>query len=259
MNRRREWFFKETKSQPGRFTDTRVPRRSQTMFSIIDRNFQAADITTNSIKFGYSLTVIGPRYTLEVRDIIMKPPVVNAYQTLRTELIERISLSQEHKTRQLLEHEEIGDWKPSQFLRHLRGFAGNVVGDGVLRTIWLSRLLTHVKPYLVTRANDTIDQLVDIADAIMEATSSTNLSHGSYSPHCFPYRYINLPIAQMQMQQRELLEQITTLQNTIKTMRLSDRGRDHRRRSRSRSRSTNRGKIGTCWYHSTFEQAAQKC
>jgi len=104
-------------------------------FSILDRSFQAAGITADSTKFGYALTVIGPRHTQEVRDIIMSPPAVNAYQTLRSQLIKRISLSQEHKTRQLLEHEEIGDRKPSQFLRYLRSLAGNVVGDGVLRTI----------------------------------------------------------------------------------------------------------------------------
>jgi len=131
-----------------------TPADPELWFSILDRSFQAAGITTDSTKFGYALTAIGPRHTLEVRDIIMSPPAANDYQTLRSELIKRISLSQEHKTRQLLEHEEIGDRKPSQFLRHLRNLAGNAVGDGMVRTIWLSRLPTHVQPHLVTRASD---------------------------------------------------------------------------------------------------------
>jgi len=241
-----------------------TPTDPELWFSIMDRSFQAAGITTDSTKFGYALTAIGPRYTLEVRDIIMNPPTVNAYQTLRTELVKRISLSQEHKTRQLLEHEEIGDRKPSQFLRHLRQLAGNVVGDGVLRTIWISRLPTHVQPHLVTRANDTIDQLADIADAIMEATRAPAAQVTEVVPHTATPANIqaNLQISQMQMQQRILLEQIATLQETIKTVQLSNRSRnfDRRRsRSRSRSRSTNREKISTCWYHSTFGQAAQKC
>jgi len=235
-----------------------TPTDPELWFSIMDRSFQAAGITTDSTKFGYALTAIGPRYTLEVRDIIMNPPATNAYQTLRTELIKRISLSQEHKTRQLLEHEEIGDRKPSQFLRHLRQLAGSVVGDGVLRTIWMSRLPTHVQPHLVTRANDTIDQLADIADAIMEATRTP----AAQVTEVVPYTQTNLQISQMQMQQRALLEQIATLQETIKTMQLANRSRSfdrHRPRSRSRSRSTNRRKTDTCWYHSTFGQAAQKC
>lgn len=58
----------------------------------------------------YALTAIGPRYgpSIEVRDIIMNPPAKRAYETLKAELIKRLSLSQEHKTRRLLEHEEIG-------------------------------------------------------------------------------------------------------------------------------------------------------
>jgi len=221
-----------------------TPADPELWFSIMDRSFQAAGITTDSTKFGYALTAIGPRYTLEVRDIIMNPPATNAYQTLRT----------------VLEHEEIGDRKPSQFLRHLRGLAGSVVGDGVLRTIWLSRLPTHVQPHLVTRANDTIDQLADIADAIMEATRTpsprvTEIVHNT-TPSV--NAQVNLQIAQMQLQQRELLEQINNLQKTIEKMQLSDRGRE-RRRSRSRSQSSNRGKSGVCWYHLTFGKTAQKC
>jgi len=229
-------------------------------FSILDRSFQAAGITTDSTKFGYALTAIGPRYTLEVRDVIMSPPTTNAYQVLRAELIKRISLSQEHKTRQLLEHEEIGDRKPSQFLRHLRNLAGNVVGDGVLRTIWLSRLPTHVQPHLVTRANDTNDQLADIADAIMEATRAppVRVTEVASQPVTPTDTRINLQIAQMQVQQRALLEQITILQKEIQAMQISDRSRD-RHRSRSRSRSTSQRRNNTCWYHSTFGQAAKKC
>jgi len=124
------------------------------------------------------------------------------------------------------------------------------VGDGVLRTFWLSRLPTHVQPHLVIPANDTINQLADIADAIMEAIRVSPQRVTEVVPSTAPSvdAHINL-----QMQQRKLLDQITTLRKTIKTMQLSDR------RDRHRSRSTNRGKTGTCWYHLTFGQAAQKC
>ncbi|KYQ48167.1 hypothetical protein ALC60_12796 [Trachymyrmex zeteki] len=76
-------------------------------FNIIDRSFQAAEITSDTTKFGYALTALGLRYTTEVRDIIMSSPVERPYETLKAELIKRLSLLQEHKTRRLLEHEEI--------------------------------------------------------------------------------------------------------------------------------------------------------
>jgi len=94
----------------------------------------------------------------------------------------------------------------------------------------------------------------------MEATKAPSLRVTEVVHNTTPSvnAQVNLQIAQMQLQQRELLEQINNLQKTIEKMQLSDRGRE-RRRSRSRSRSSNRGKSGVCWYHLTFGQAAQKC
>jgi len=80
------------------------------------------------------MCALGSRYTAEFRDIIFDSPE----ELIKAELIKRLSLPQEHKTRRLFE--EIDDRKPSQFLRHLRSLAGNVVGDKVLHIIWLSRL-----------------------------------------------------------------------------------------------------------------------
>ncbi|KYN12687.1 hypothetical protein ALC57_15140 [Trachymyrmex cornetzi] len=89
-----------------------TPADPELRFNIVDRSFQAAGITSEAMKFGYALTALGPHYTAEVRDIIMNPPAERPYESLKTELVKRLSLSQEHKTRRLLEHEEIGDRKP---------------------------------------------------------------------------------------------------------------------------------------------------
>lgn len=60
-------------------------------FSIVDWNFHATSITVDATKFSYMLTAIGSRYSIEVRDIIMNPPVERAYKTLKAELIKRLS------------------------------------------------------------------------------------------------------------------------------------------------------------------------
>jgi len=122
----------------------------------VNRGFQAADITVDATKFGYALTAIGPHCR---SDIIMNLPVKRV-QNAQSESIKHLSLSQEHKTRWLLEHEEIGDLKFSQFLRHLRYLAGSVVGDDVLRTVWLSRLPAYIQPHLVTRTSWRLHRLV---------------------------------------------------------------------------------------------------
>ncbi|XP_076384453.1 uncharacterized protein LOC143263180 [Megalopta genalis] len=111
---------------------------------------------------------LNPVYAAEVRDIIMNPPNTGQYQRLKTELIRRLSSSQEQKTRRLLESEEIGDRKPSQFLRHLRGLAGNNVSDSVLRTLWMGRLPNSMQVILATQKDAEMDKVADLADAIAE-------------------------------------------------------------------------------------------
>jgi len=71
-------------------------------------------------KFTYTLTAIRPKFYNEIRDTILNPPENQSYETLKFELIKCVCSSQEEKTRRLLEFEEIGDRKLSQFLRHLR-------------------------------------------------------------------------------------------------------------------------------------------
>ncbi|RLU15256.1 hypothetical protein DMN91_012250 [Ooceraea biroi] len=246
-----------------------TPTDPELWFSIIDRSFHASGITADATKFGYALTTLGPRYTLEVRDIIMNPPAEGAYETLKSELTKRLSLSQEHKTRRLLEHEEIGDRKPSQFLRHLRSLGGNAVGDQVVRTVWLSRLPAHIQPHLVTRTADTLEQLADIAGAIVEATmtplyqvaEATRSSASQAQPRNDPVSMeakLELRLAQMRLAlQQEMSEQLSAIRRSINEIgenrrACRDRSGDRRRpRSHSRSRSGSRGQSasGICWCH----------
>ncbi|XP_018378087.1 PREDICTED: uncharacterized protein LOC108770850 [Trachymyrmex cornetzi] len=256
-------------------------------FKIVDRSFQAAGITVDATKFGYALTAIGPRYTAEVRDIIMSPPAERAYETLKAELIKRLSLSQEHKTRRLLEHEEIGDRKPSQFLRHLRGLAGNVV-DGVF-TVWLSRLPAYIQPHLVTRAEDTVEQLSKMADAIIEATRAPAFRVAEATQLPVPRvenrdtittieARVNLQIAQLRLTlQQEMAEQMTAMRRSIEALRGAERDDERRdgggrfrgsgdrfrggRRARSRSHSQNRGLAvgGPCYFHWRFDEEGTRC
>ncbi|XP_078043788.1 uncharacterized protein LOC144473621 [Augochlora pura] len=136
--------------------------------SRVERSFEASGITTEATKFGYVLGTLNPVYAAEVRDVIMNPPNTGQYQRLKTELIRRLISSQEQKTRRLLESEEMGDRKPSQFLRHLRGLAGNNVSDSILRTLWMSRLPSGMQVILATQKDTEMDKVVDLADAIAE-------------------------------------------------------------------------------------------
>jgi len=79
-----------------------------------------------------------------VEDIINSPPEQEPYDRLKAQLVRRMSTSRQQRVRQLLSHEEMGDRKPSKFLRHLKSLAPDVPDD-FLRTIWASRLPPYVQ------------------------------------------------------------------------------------------------------------------
>ena len=105
-----------------------------------------------------------------LRDIIANPPATSQYEKLKSKLIKRLATMQEQKTRRLLEHEEIGDHKPSQLLLHLRSLASTVVPDKVIRTLWLGRLPQTMQGILATRKDGDLDATAELADAISDAS-----------------------------------------------------------------------------------------
>jgi hypothetical protein len=62
-------------------------------------------------------------------------------------------------------HEEMGDCKPSQFFRHLKSLTLEVPDD-FLRSIWSSRLPSHIQDILVGQSEDDLDSASKLADRI---------------------------------------------------------------------------------------------
>lgn len=229
-------------------------------FSMVEGSFASAGVTTDKTKFGYITGALDPRYALEVRDIIVNPPAVNAYETLKSELIKRLSDSQEKKTRQLLEHQELGDRKPSQFLRHLRGLAGSAVPDSMLRALWLGRLPGNVQAILASQKESSLDKVAELADAICESISPRAfIAETTPSPSV-----IDVLVTQLQQLSSSLRGEMASMRQEITELRSNSR--DHNRsssrsrvRSQSRTKSRDRGTDGKCWYHWRFGAEAHKC
>ncbi|GFY68746.1 uncharacterized protein TNIN_298151 [Trichonephila inaurata madagascariensis] len=83
----------------------------------------------------------------------------------------RLSLTEGQRVRKLLGREELGDRKPSQFLKLLRSLAGDIeIKPTLLRSLLLQRLPLHVQAILQGQSTLEPDQMADMADRIM-ATS----------------------------------------------------------------------------------------
>ncbi|RZF45727.1 hypothetical protein LSTR_LSTR011866 [Laodelphax striatellus] len=92
-------------------------------------------------KFHHVVSHIDQRTAFEVEDVIANPPPLNPYSFLRDKIIETPISIEEQRVRQLISAEELGDRKPSQFLRIFDlSLVRLCTQDNFLRQLWLPRL-----------------------------------------------------------------------------------------------------------------------
>jgi hypothetical protein len=92
-------------------------------FSQVEAQFALENINRGETRYNHVVAALDARYTAEVEDILIDPPQTDKYETLKAELVRRITISEEQRIHQLLYQEAIGDHSPSQFLRHMRSLA----------------------------------------------------------------------------------------------------------------------------------------
>lgn len=223
------------------------PERPDVWFAQLEAQFALSRIKEDSTKFYHVIANLGNQNTVEVIDIITSPPATQKYEKLKMEIIKRLSASRERKVKQLLVHEELGDRKPSQFLRHLQNLAGPDVPEEFLRTIWSSRLPHNIQTIVASQADLPLDKIADLADKVFELAPSTPQVASTSSSS-----YDNSLIHDMAKQIAELTRQVTKLS----THRAQYRGRSH---SRGRSNSRHSSQPRPCFYHRKFGVNAQKC
>lgn len=243
------------------------PSDPELWFAMVERSLDASGVTAEMTKFGYVLGALKPEYAQEVRDIILSPPA-QAFTKLKTELIRRVGSSQEQKTRRFLEHEEIGDRKPSQFLRHLRNLGGTTVSDEILRTLWLSRLPSDMQVVLATQRDVDLDRVAELADTIADTMGPrAQVAEASAAPSARPSAGLCDIEAQLCLKMAQLTatfqQELAAIRREINSgprrneQRRSDPGRV-RARSRSRERRTER-RGGRCFFHFKYGANAFRC
>lgn len=232
------------------------PEEPEIWFAQVEGQFTISGITNDTTKFNYVISQLENKYSREVKDIIISPPQADKYEKLKTELIKRLTASNEKKLQQLLMHEDLGDRKPSQFLRHLKSLVGMDVPDDFLRTIWTSRLPHGVQTVLAGQPSTTsIDDLADLADRVNDL--ATTLPRVAAVSDAAP----SSELAGLRREVAELRKQIQSLTMSDRDSRSRQRSPRHNRsRSSSRKRSdSNYRKFPLCWYHGKFGDRATAC
>jgi hypothetical protein len=149
--------------------------RPAVWFAQAEALFILAGISSEKTKFCHVISQLDHRYATEVEDIITSRPHQHPYTTLRTFLVRRLSPSREQRIRQLLTLEEMGDRKPSQFLRHLRSLVPDLPDD-FLRSIWSSRLPPNIQAILTGQPEGSLDSAARCADRNSEVAPQPTLA-----------------------------------------------------------------------------------
>lgn len=236
-------------------------------FSQVEAQFETSAIKSDNTKFNMVIQHLEQNYAKEVRDIILHPPATGKYDKVKAELIKRLTMSRDQGIQQALYLEELGDRKPSQFLRALRLLAGSDVQDEFLFSVWSGRLPTQVKAILAAQRSLALDEAADMADKICEvmslntqqiaSTSKANASHSNNSDDMLQ----KLEERVMARLQNGVMQQLAQLSVGQQTRGRTNRrpGNNLRNRSRSRRSYSQSRTPGICWYHDKYGGEARKC
>ena len=145
-------------------------------------------------------------------------------------------------------HEEVGDRRPTQFLRHLRTLAGPSVPTDFLRALWTNRLPPNIQTIVATQTQVSLDDVAELADKIAEVTPPPCFARVSPSGD---------DICTLTACIDELARQVAALSTSLSRPRSPSQTRRHARRSPSHAGRSSAPDI--CWYHSRFKELAKRC
>lgn len=222
-------------------------------FAHVEAQFALARITADETKYNYVVSHIDSRLSRDVEDLVTNPPPKGQrYEWIKEQMIKRFSASEAQRVRQLISGEELGDRKPTQFLRHLRSLSGKCLPDErILRELWLQRLPRNVQEILTAQSELPLDKVAEIADKILEVSPlSASVSAVQNTPTVTPSE-----LTAITTQIASLAKQVAALTNQARSKSRSPSR--HRSRTGSRPSSDNSRKL--CWYHRRWSDAAQKC
>jgi hypothetical protein len=112
-----------------------LARKASRVVPQLEGQFALSNIMQDATKFYYVTLQLDYKCAAKVEDVITKPPPTGHYEGIKAELIRRLSLSEELRIHQLLVHEEIGDWRTTQFLCHLWTLSGPSVPSDFLHSL----------------------------------------------------------------------------------------------------------------------------
>lgn len=253
----------------------------QLWFQILESQFRNSGISTEDTKYDYVISnMTDPDAINVVREHIINKPAETPYTMIKNSLIRAFEESEDEKTQKLLNDLQIGDKKPSVFLREMRSLAGKRVDDAFLKPIFFKHLPVNVQQILDALPSAKLDDVAVAADKMVrynvnsinavqtQQTDDTNTALlnivQSLAKEVAELKKMQSTVSEVKTCQDPLTELIKEVREL--RIEMSDaHGRQSRSRSRSRehfrrrSFSRDPSKHPTCFYHFKFGIKARKC
>ena len=125
----------------------------QIWFAQVEAQFTTCEINSQRTKFDYIFSSLAPEIATEVQDLILQPPDDTPNGKLKQQLIKYTAASEQKCLQQLFHTKELGDRKPSQFLRRTQQLLGDKACDTdntFLRELFLQHLPPNVQMVLTS-------------------------------------------------------------------------------------------------------------
>ncbi|KAH9367382.1 hypothetical protein HPB48_010177 [Haemaphysalis longicornis] len=171
---------------------TFVRKNPHVWFAQVEAVFDLHRVTSETTRYRHLLCNLPPEVADEVADIIGAPLNDAPYQRLKQSILDRTTVSESARLRQLLTHEELGDRRPSQLLNTMRQLvsSSNVDSSAAAGDLTLDRaaelahkvhdatspsaaiLASTAESSAVSRLETRIDQLAASIEALRTSSDS---------------------------------------------------------------------------------------
>ena len=145
----------------------------QIWFVQTEAYFATRRITSQKTMYQVVVSSLDPQYAVEIRDLLLHPPIDNQYDKLKEALLARTQRSEQARLRELLSPEELGDHPPSAALRRMQQLLGDkLVDSSLLRKLFVQRLPPSMRVVLAsTPASVSLHELAQLANKVAETTT----------------------------------------------------------------------------------------
>lgn len=219
-----------------------------------DAHFAISRITSDISKYTHVIAQLPPEIVSKCLDCVKRAnnSTNDKYETLKTEILQRLGMSEENRISNLLYHEQMGDQSPSEFYRKLDSLVGSSdTEQKFLLKIFTDRLPSPLDSTVIQLKAQGPQVFLPVLDSIWDKQRIAKPTIHS----------VETEDTKMILKKLELLEK--------KFNALELERRNSRSRSRSRSESqvrfkSSRGRSLTpkdseCYFHKKFGKDARKC